>query len=107
MKCAACKSTGIVKHESRMYCNKCYCRLIEKRVKRYARANKLFSKDDKLCIKDPNLEHIVKQVVQGMPIKITKRCVKGSKKVIFWTLDDENARFIDKFVSPKFKIEKD
>jgi hypothetical protein len=70
-----------------------FCRIIEKRVRKYTRLNKLFKKEDVILVKDAVSEHFVKKIIKDLPVKIVDKG-KADKTVELWTADDEiNAFF--------------
>ena len=69
-----------------------FCRIIEKRIRKNARLNKLFRKSDKILVKDDISEHFVKKITKDMPVSIVKSG-KADKIVESWTADDEINNF--------------
>ena len=54
----------------RPLCKLCFCRTIEKRIRKYARINKIFKKNDRILVTD-NLDHyLVKSMIKDLPVKI-------------------------------------
>ncbi|MBW3002955.1 hypothetical protein KY337_00195 [Candidatus Woesearchaeota archaeon] len=104
MRCVSCKKTPELVYDNRNYCKSCYCKLLERRISKYLRINNLIEKDDVLYIKDPLLEHLIKTVVKGLPLKIVKKKTKNSRPVVLWTLDDEVSYFVESFFSKSFKL---
>lgn len=103
MDCAACHKPAKVQHENRFYCNACYLDLIERRVRKYCRANDFFKKNDVIYVPDKLLAHLLVKVVQGMPIRLVHKRLNGSKRIVLWTMDDEIAHFFRAFFSNDFK----
>jgi hypothetical protein len=85
-----------------------FLRLIEKRVRRYTRMNKIFSKGDKIVVTDDLDEYFVKSITSKLPVKIYKRKTKGKIKIVkLWTADDEINLFLKQiFYGKKIKQEK-
>ena len=89
--------------------NKKISRIIEKRVRKEIRINKLISKNDTILIIDDGSykfkisQKLLKNIVQDMPVTIeikkTKYILgdnfdsKWNKIIIPWNLDDENEYF--------------
>ncbi len=71
-------------------CKNCYLKVIEHRLRKHMRINKLFKKNDTVLVKDPICEYLL----QDFPIKIIKKG-KYNKKVLAWTLDDEDNMFLE------------
>lgn len=104
MDCISCKKKSNLLYDGRDYCSSCYCKLLERRVRKYIRQNKFIKPNDVLFINNPLIFYIIEKVVKGMPLKIVKRKTKNSKTVILWTLDDEVSEFIESILSNKFKL---
>jgi Glu-tRNA(Gln) amidotransferase subunit E-like FAD-binding protein len=100
------KKTKIRKEKSS---NSIFCRLIEKRVRRYTRMNKIFKKNDKILVTDDLDEYFVKSITKKLPVKIYKKQVKNVRLMIIklWTADDEINLFLKQmFYGKKIKEEK-
>ena len=96
MKCYLCKRKGDINlQKGRDVCNECFVKLIEKRVRKYARLNKIFSKGDKIFASG-----IAKYFVESfdMPVEFVSKN-KANKIVVSWSMDDE----ANEFVSALFK----
>src|SRR3990167_7457924 len=115
MKCDFCKNGCEIEDENRHYCSSCYCRFIEKKVRRFGREGKLFRKGDRIAVVGELCRYFVKSMTSGLPAKIfyinkfNKEFAKKNKVnkiVIPWTMDDEAVNFIDSFMSNK-KVEKE
>jgi len=106
MKCYLCGGkSSFEQQKGRAICNECFCKQIEKRVRKYARVNKLFKRNDKLVVQGAVNKYFVKSMLEGLPVKFVKT---NGKKVIEWTLDDENNEFVKAlFENKKVKKSKD
>jgi hypothetical protein len=104
MRCFLCTGASDIKlHKGRAICRNCFCKLLEKRIRKNARVNKLFSKGDRiLAIGDVN-RYLVKSILKELPAKLffkskeDKGFVKKNninKIVLQWTLDDEANKFM-------------
>lgn len=113
MKCSCNKKAEIsLKHLGNL-CKGCFSRIIEKRIRKTTRINKIFKKGDNILVFDKLSSHIVNNILKDLPKKvffykkydsinqlnnkIIKNYIKKNKinkVVIPWTLDDE----IDKFL---------
>ena len=51
-------------------CQSCFARMIEKRVRKYVRKNKIFRKNDRLLVIDDLSFFLVKSIIKGMPSRI-------------------------------------
>ena len=101
MKCYLCKGRGVIKQQKgRDICRKCFCMLLEKRIRKYARLNKLFKKGDRILVKGGMDKYFVKSILKDMPVKLVSK--GGNKVVIQWSLDDE----INEFVKALFEGKK-
>jgi hypothetical protein len=71
-----------------------FSRIIEKRVRKYTRVNKLFRKGDRILAKDDVSGYFVRKIIKELPVKIVN---DGADKVAqIWTADDEiNWFFMD------------
>ncbi|MDO8740965.1 MAG: hypothetical protein Q7J54_05340 [Candidatus Woesearchaeota archaeon] len=129
MKCISCNkpATIILKH-LQPYCCACFCRMIEKRVRKFVRINKIFKKGDNICIVDDsshdflNTQFLLKSIIKGLPVKIEvlkirignrwdflkdKKIIKlskNSKIIIPWTMDDEDSLFLKNVFNSKISI---
>ena len=111
MKCYLCNKTALIElQKNRSMCNECFCRLLEKRIRKDARINKIFSKNDRILIIGELNKYLVKSIIKELPVKlffrakIDKEFVKKNKInkiVINWTLDDEIHEFLKDFFADK------
>lgn len=83
--------------------NKDFIRIIEKRVRKHARLNKLFRKHDKIFVKGTLNKYLVPKIIKDLPCKIyyKKPKTRVNKIVIPWTLDDEINLFLKQFFTGK------
>jgi len=104
MECYLCgKKADIKQQKGRAICKNCFCRLIEKRIRKNARVNKLFKKNDKILVIGELNKFFVKSILKDLPVELffrkkeDKKFVEEkniNKIVIRWTMDDENNRFM-------------
>lgn len=126
MKCLHCSNQAKLKFTDKNLCNKCFCKVIEKRVRKYIRLNKLISKDDRLLIVDKVCEYFIDNIIKNLPTKqfridfdedlflILKDgkindFVKNNKidrVIIPWTLDHEAFFFLTKFFEKGFDLDR-
>jgi hypothetical protein len=100
MKCYLCKRGGNIKlQKGRDICSDCFVRLIEKRVRKYVRLNKLFKRNDGLVVKDAIDRYFISNL--DLPVNF----VKKGKKVVLWSMDDEVNEFVSGLFSGK-KVKK-
>ncbi len=90
----------------RSLCGKCFCRTVEKRIRRYIRLKYPFKKEDTLTILDDNsldakvLIFAMENLQKDFPFKL--RIVKSApckgKVAVPWNLDDSAASFVESVV---------
>jgi len=120
MKCSHCKRNNAILNlkYSGALCKKCFLRLIEARVRKYARLNKIFKKNDRILTIDPLSNFLVKKIIHRLPVKIHNKSVKLdnlekikdytkknkiNKIIIPWTIDDECCYFLERLFLNKDK----
>jgi len=74
---------------------------IEKRVRKDIRINKLFSKNDRIYVKDKLSRFFIDKIIGTLPKKYVNSPKKANKIVIKYTLDDECNEFLEKFMFNK------
>jgi hypothetical protein len=106
MVCIKCKKKKKVINVAniRSVCENCFSTIIEKRVRKRIRLNKLFRKGDRILITDKLSLFLVKNIIKDLPVKlffkktddINNKSIKKfieknkiKKLVVKWTLDDE------------------
>ncbi len=110
-KCYLCGVTKTFKHLDRFVCNRCFVRLIEKRVKKGL--SRVFSKDEAVLVIGDLAEYFFDLIMKDFPIRKIKRkkipvdVSKFDRVVIEETMDDVDAEFLSGFFSAGFKIKKD
>ena len=113
MGCYICKrKAAYSQQKGREICNECFCKLIEKRVRKYARINKLFRKEDRILVIGDVNKYLVESIVKDLPVKLFFRAKedknfakknKINKIFIEYTLDDE----VNDFLNSVFKGKKE
>ena len=113
MKCKSCNKESKVHlaYPPHELCEECFLKIIEKRVRKYVRINKLFKKNDKILIINDNSKeaqvnkYILKSIIKNMPATITeKETSKGTRvdKIIMpWNLDDEINQYLEEVMNKK------
>ena len=82
--------------------NKDFIRIIEKRIRKHARMNKLFRKNDKILVKGQLNKYLVPKIIKDLPCKIYYKQTKGINKIVIpWTLDDEVNLFLKELFTGK------
>ena len=114
MRCTHCHKNHVsidLPHMPGKLCKTCAINLIEKRVRKHIRTNKLFSKHDEVIILDDNSAaaavsgHLIRRIIPYLDVHLTKRKIKDRrniasksidgyrkqkvKVVLPWSLDDE------------------
>ena len=98
MKCYLCSKKGARKEQKgRAICDKCFCKLLEKRIRKYARINKFFKKNDKLLVKGDMNKYLIKSM--NLPVKFAKK--NYNKIVMEWSLDDSINEFMGSLFNDK------
>lgn len=82
-----------------------FCKVIEKRIRKHIRINKLFKKNDVILVKDYVSEYFLKKIIGNLPLKIVKKG-KADKIVGVWTADDEINSFFMGIIGGKVKSDK-
>lgn len=98
MRCIRCKKDADVILPHLSACNSCFCRIIEKRIRKQMRVNELFSKGETVHILDDQsaasaiISSLLPEVLSYKRIEFII-CEKipnnAAKAVLPWTLDDE------------------
>ena len=112
MKCKSCnnKTSKIhLTYPPHELCEECFLRIIEKRVRKHVRINKLFKKNDKITIiNDESKEaqvnkYLLKSIIKNMPVTITEKKttkgIKAGKIIIPWNLDDEINQYLEEVIN--------
>lgn len=111
MKCYLCSGKGILKQQKgRSICSRCFCRLIEKRVRKRARLGRFFgSKDNVLAVGEVS-GYFLRVIAGNRPMKLFfssrlndsfVKKNKINKIVVDWTLDDEINAFLEEILNCK------
>src|SRR3972149_11316153 len=111
MLCAKCRKNSAessLRHLGSL-CSFCFCALIEKRVRKDVRINRIFRKNDKLLVVGDLCCYLVKSIIRNLPVKITKtdriKKLREYKTVAPSTLDDEINHFLESiFLNKKIKL---
>lgn len=69
-----------------------FCRVIEKRIRKFVRLNEIFKKNDVILVKDDVSLYFIKRIIRDLPVKIVKSG-KADKIIGVWTADDEINNF--------------
>lgn len=110
MKCYLCKKEGNIEYQKRPICSSCFSRIIEKRIRKNARINKLFNKNDRILVLGKINKYFVESMLKDLPVKLFFRAKEDkefikknriNKVVALWTLDDEANKFIKGVFSAK------
>lgn len=80
-------------------CKSCFIDQMEKRIRREIRMNAPIQKDETLIITEPLCETVIREIIQSMPVTITRDVHARGKRVLSWTLDDEIHHFLSRFLS--------
>ena len=110
MLCAKCRKNiaeSSLRHLGSL-CRFCFCALIEKRIRKNVRINRVFKKNDKILVVGDLCCYLVKRIIKNLPVKITRtnriKKLRGYKAVAPSTLDDEINHFLESiFLNKKIK----
>jgi hypothetical protein len=72
-----------------------FCRSIEKRVRKHLRLNKLFSKGDRIYVKDSLSKLFINRIIGELPKSFVKNKKRADKIVIKRTMDDDCDEFLE------------
>jgi hypothetical protein len=111
MKCYLCSKTAKIKQQKgRAVCNECFVRLIEKRIRKYTRLNKIFRLGDKVLVRGDLSRYFIESIAKNLPIRSyfngrgDKNFIKKNKinKVIVeFTIDDQVNLFLESLFGNK------
>jgi hypothetical protein len=101
MKCERCKREATVRlaHLGAL-CDQCFCAIIEKRIRKHTRVNKIFSKGDRIIAVGSINHHLIPHILEGLPVTIVNKKTaparqSATQKIItVWTADDEACDFL-------------
>ena len=115
MNCVKCGKSGEVKVQNLVACEKCFLKIIEKRVRKEIRLKKLIRKNDKILIINDGTaeffvsEYLLKNIIKDLPVEITSSkqdyklgdIVNGdyNKLIIPWNADKEDEYFLENIFS--------
>lgn len=104
MGCYLCGGRAYIKQQKNRYiCNRCFCRLFEKRIRRYTRLKKVFQPGDRILVIGDVNRYLAERIVGRLPVKLffrarlSKEFVKknGINKILIeWSLDDGANEFL-------------
>ena len=115
MKCVKCSKSGEVKVQNLVACEKCFLKIIEKRVRKEIRLKKLIRKKDRILIINDGTaeffvsEYLLKNIIKDLPVTITISkqdynlgdIITGNynKIIIPWNADKEDEYFLENIFS--------
>ena len=101
VKCHRCNVTKTFEHLGRNICDKCFVKLIEKRVKKGL--SKVFVKGERVLVVGELARYFMDRV--NVPLEFVDS--DYDKIVVSLTMDDVDSGFLSDFFGSDFKIEKD
>lgn len=102
MKCSACsKSSAVHIKPLDPLCKKCFCRIIEKRIRKDARLKEWFKKNDRIYTDSTLSRHIINNIIANLPKKFVKSKSSANKVVITRTSDDIIVNGLEQIFSNK------
>jgi hypothetical protein len=108
LKCAGCgkRAETNLAHLG-AFCSRCFCTTIEKRIRKYVRVNRIFSKHDRIVAVGELNHYLVPRIIQGLPVelKLAKRTPKNGrgKIVVVRSADDLACAFVGQVLSNSVK----
>jgi len=113
MKCFRCKKTSEFRLDNKYSCKRCFCDVIEKRVRKELRINKLLVKNDKVLILDDSspgssvVKYLINNIIKDPTIKIDMKKVNKielsgdykdyDKVIVPFVMDDEIVSYLDSY----------
>lgn len=124
MKCFKCNQPATISTpQFKDICNKHFLEVIEKRVRKFTRTNKIFKSNQKILILNDSSkefyvsDYLVKSITKSLNVKISYQKIKSrfnfkiNKKhlscnliILPWNLEDEADEFLSRFIKPNFKF---
>lgn len=111
MKCHKCKKSGVARSDEKYFCKNHFVNLVEKRVRKEIRVNKLINKNDKVLIVDDGTDkaavtkYLIEKIIRDPTVKIKtgaqKRVLDFDKIIIPWNLDDEAISYLKSMFEQK------
>jgi len=99
-KCVICGKKARIKIKGNpSFCEKCFARIIEKRIRKYIRLNKLFSKGDKIYANNFFVKFILKNILKDL-VSLKKK-KKADKIVLSNSADDISIQFLKNLLNGK------
>jgi hypothetical protein len=101
MKCSKCdrKAETNLRHLGAL-CMACFCATVEKRIRRYVRINKVFSKNDRIVAVGELNHYLIPKIIEGLPVTIRKVSrIPGQPKgkiIVIRSADDVACEFAEK-----------
>ncbi|MFH0977935.1 MAG: hypothetical protein V1837_01400 [Candidatus Woesearchaeota archaeon] len=89
------------KAEALLLCRACFGTTIEKRIRKYVRINKIFSRGDRIAAIGEINQYLIPRIIPGLPVRIFKKEQKGTKVIRNWTADDEACAFLEQVFTGK------
>lgn len=117
MACMNCKRKAVVKFANLEACEACFSEIIEKRIRKEIRLNKLIEKDDRILVIDDGsaeaklTSYLLPRILKQLPVKIAIEKKKYSigenikcpenKIIIPWNAEKEAAYLLDSIFKNK------
>ncbi len=115
MKCYICSKKNARKQQKgRAICDRCFCTLLEKRIRKNARLNKFFSKGDRILVIGGINKYLVNSIITDLPVRLwfkpkeDKEFIKRNKinkLLVEQSMDDSINHFLNGFLSGNIKKE--
>ena len=106
MECYKCNKSAVIDLKYlQPLCNKCFCEVIERRIRKYTRINQAFKRGDRLLIIDELCYNLVKKIIDKLPVIISPNKVRryrrpqNPEKVLWLTIYMKNFTIQEVFKS--------
>ncbi|MBN2367899.1 hypothetical protein JXC34_02695 [Candidatus Woesearchaeota archaeon] len=110
MRCVKCGKPSELKVQNLEACESCFIKIIQKRVRKELRLNRLIKKNDRILVIDDSSaeskasEYLLKDIIKNLPVKITVKKISYNlgeelngdydKIIIPWNADKEDEYFL-------------
>jgi hypothetical protein len=97
-------------NEENNFCNSCFIKVIDKRIRKYARMHNLLPAKSVICCDGSLTYHIITKIMQNIPCEVKKiketnhQPIEKSLFYIDWTMDDELNLLLSKIMGGGKKL---
>ncbi len=104
MKCIHCSATAKYKFTDKNLCTRCFCKVIEKRVRKYLRLGRFITKGDKVFVDGDVCKYFIDSIISFPMIKVKDKA-KADKIIVPYTLDHKCLLFLQRFSEKNFDLD--